>query len=85
MALRSLISASARVELGLAALLVLLFATAISESEDFVALVLSSVILVAAPVGALVLNRSDAGYRSALAVILVACWPLILLWLLIYA
>jgi hypothetical protein len=86
-ALRPTLSAVARVELGLAALLVLLVAIGfgIRESDDVWALVLMSLVLAAAPVAVLSLNKFSAGPATVLAAFLAASWPLIVWWILVYA
>ena len=86
MTLRPILSAVAGVELGLAALLVLLFAVAfgITESDDVLALGLSAVILAVAPITAFLLNKSNAAYGTVFAAISLAAWPFIVWWLVVY-
>ena len=87
MTLRPVLSLIAGIELGLAMLLVLLFAVGfgIQESDDLSALAFSSVVLAAAPVLALLLVRSTANVRTLLAAILLASWVPTVWWLLTYA
>ena len=87
MTLRPVLSVIARVELGLVVLLVFLFAVGfgIDESDDVWALTLSSVVLAAAPVLALLLLRWAEPVRAILAAILLASWVPTIWWLVTYA
>jgi hypothetical protein len=87
MAIRPILSTVAWVELGLATLLVFLFAVGfgIRESDDVWALGLSSVILAAAPVAGLVLNKFNGELQTMLATLFVASWPFVVWRLVVYA
>jgi hypothetical protein len=87
MAARPILSIIARVEIALAVLIVALFAIGfgIQESDDVWALVLSTVVLAAPPVAALLLNRSNATYRTILTGLLIVSWPPLLWWVVVYA
>ena len=87
MAPRLILSTIARVEIALAVLIVVLVAIGfgIHETDDVWALGLSTMILAVLPIAALLLNKSNANYRTILAAVLIASWLPVVWWALVYA